>query len=101
MHNALKLLAGIAATLVVTRAGGMVQGQVIVAKLSGVVADALIAEGVTDGSLNFHAPDAGIGCVALVSGSADSATRTRVLTRIRQHPGISDAIWIERPEIKT
>jgi len=96
MHNALKLLAGVAATLVVARAGAMLQGQSLMAALSGAAADAMAAEQVTDGSVSFRAASGMIGRTARVSGTADPATRARVLARLRQHPGIAHAIWVER-----
>jgi hypothetical protein len=69
------------------------------AALSGAAADAMTVERVTDGSVNFRAANGMLGRVARVSGTADAATRARVLARLRQHPGIAGAVWVERPEI--
>ncbi|WP_439546487.1 hypothetical protein [Sandarakinorhabdus sp.] len=96
MHNGLKLLAGVAATLVVARGGVMHRGQNLIAALSGAAADAVEASGVTDGSVSFRAPNGMVGRVARVSGTADAATRARVLNHLRQHPGIAGALWVER-----
>jgi hypothetical protein len=96
MHVALKLLAGVAATLVVARGGAMYQGQPLMAALSGAAADAMEAEAVADGSVSFRAQGGMVGRVAHLSGTADAATRARVLARLRQHPGIADAVWVER-----
>jgi hypothetical protein len=96
MHNALKLLAGIAATLVVARGAAMIQGQPLIAALSGAAADAMAAQGVADGSVSFRADHGMVGRVARLSGTADAATRKRVIARLRQHPGIANAVWVER-----
>lgn len=97
MHNMLKLLAGVAATLVVARGGVMLKGQTLIATLSGAAADAMLAEGVADGSVSFRSTNNMVGRVARLSGTADAATRARVLAAVRRHPGIADAIWVERP----
>lgn len=96
MHKAFKLMAGIAATLLVARGGAQFQGQALMAALSGATADAMEAHGVADGSVSFRAPNGIIGRIARVSGTADPATRARVIARLRQHPGIADAVWVER-----
>lgn len=96
MHNALKLLAGIAATLVVARGGAMVQGQPLIAALSGAAADAMETQGVADASVSFRSASGIVGRVAHLSGTADAATRARVIAQLRQHPGIADAVWVER-----
>jgi hypothetical protein len=96
MHIGFKLLTGVAATLVVARAGAMLQGQSLMASLSGAAADAMAAEQVADGSVSFRAASGMIGRIARVSGTADPATRARMIAHLRQHPGIADAMWVER-----
>lgn len=97
MHAALKLLGGIAATLLVARGAAMLQGQPLMAALSGAAADAMDAQGVADGSVSFRAANGMVGRVARLSGTADADTRARVIAGLRQHPGIADAMWVERP----
>lgn len=96
MKNGLKLLAGLAATVLVARAGTLYSGQALIASLSGAAADAMAAEGVTDGSVSFRPPGGLVSRVARLSGSADPATRARVIARVRAHPGIADALWVAR-----
>ncbi|WP_353218457.1 hypothetical protein [Sandarakinorhabdus sp.] len=97
MHAAFKLLAGLAATVLAARAGDFVYGQRVMAQLSGAAADAMIAAGVADGSVNFRAPGGVSGRAARLSGTADAPARAAVIARLRQHPGIVDAWWVERP----
>lgn len=96
MHPALKLLAGLAATLVVARGAAMHQGQPLIAALAGAAADAMTAAGVIDGSVSFRSAYGLVGRVARLSGTADAATRARVIAAVRRHPGIADAIWVDR-----
>lgn len=96
MNSALKLLAGLAATVVLTRGATLHQGQALMAELGGAAAAAMRAEGVADGSVSFRQPSGLVGRVARLSGSADAATRAAVVSRTRQHPGIADAVWVAR-----
>ena len=96
MHAALKLLGGIAATLLVARGAAMLQGQPLMAALSGAAADAMAAQGVADGSVSFRRPNGMVGRVAHLSGTASASTRASVIAQLRQHPGIADATWVER-----
>lgn len=96
MHAALKLLAGLAATVVLARGATLLHGQAMMAELGGAAANAMRSEGVVDGSVTFRQPSNLVARVARLSGSADAATRAAVVSRTRQHPGIADAVWVDR-----
>ena len=96
MHPALKLLAGIAATVVITRAATLHSGQAIMAELGGAAASAMRANGVVDGSVTFRQPSYRVARVARLSGTADDATRAAVIRQLKRHPGIADAVWSPR-----
>lgn len=96
MHPALKLLTGLAATVVVTRGATLHQGQAILAGLGGAAASAMRAHGVVDGSVTFRQPSWRVARVARLSGTADAATRAAVIAQVRRHPGIADAVWVPR-----
>ena len=96
MHNGLKLLTGLAATVVLAKGALMTGGYTAIGRLNWAGKEALLAEGVTDGSISLRQPSGQTGRIMFVSGSADAATRAAVLTRLRQHPGISDAHWVQR-----
>lgn len=96
MHAGLKLLGGVAATLLLARGAGMHRGQAMMAELSGAAAAAMAAHGVVDGSVRWRDDDGHIRRVALLSGSADAATRATVIAEVRRHPGIADARWVKR-----
>ncbi|WP_156256572.1 hypothetical protein, partial [Sandarakinorhabdus oryzae] len=70
MHPALKLLTGLAATVVVTRGATLHQGQAIMAELGGAAASAMRAHGVVDGSVTFRQPSWRVARVARLSGTA-------------------------------
>ena len=93
MHAALKLLTGLAATIVVARGAALHRGQAIIAELGGAAAAAMRANGVADGSVHFRQPSGRVGRVARLSGTADAATRTKVIAQLRQHPGSAGAVW--------
>lgn len=95
MPDWLKLLTGLAATVLVARACTLHQGQALMAALSDQCRTALEAEQVADASVTFQAPSGLITRVARLSGTADAATRARVLAAVRRQPGIADATWEE------
>lgn len=96
MHAALKLLTGLAATVVLARGAALHQGQAMMAQLGRAAGDALAAEGVTDGSVRFRQPGGLVGRIAHLSGTADAPTRAAVIARLQHDPGIAGAIWVER-----
>lgn len=95
MHNGLKLLTGLAATVVLAKGALITGGYTVVGRLSWAGKQALLAEGVTDGSISLRQPGGPTGRVIYVSGTASQATRAAVLTRLRNHPGIQDAHWVQ------
>jgi pyruvoyl-dependent arginine decarboxylase (PvlArgDC) len=96
MHTALKLLAGIAASIVLARGATQHRGQAMMAQLGSAAAAAMRDHGVTDGSVSFRQPSHRVTRVARLSGSADTATRAAVIAQVKRHPGIADAIWVAR-----
>ena len=96
MHPSLKLLAGIAATVVVARGATLHKGQAIMAELGGAAANAMRAHGVVDGSVTFGQPSYRVTRVARLSGTADTATQAAVIAQVKRHPGIADANWVAR-----
>jgi pyruvoyl-dependent arginine decarboxylase (PvlArgDC) len=96
MHPALKLLTGLAATVVLARGASLHQGQVMGATLGRAAAEAMQAHGVVDGSISFRQPSGLVARVARLSGTADPATRAAVIADVKRHPGIADAVWAAR-----
>lgn len=96
MHIALKLLTGLAATVVLSRAATMHQGPVLIAELGGAAAAALTAHQVRDGSVSFRGPGRIVSRVARLSGTATPATRAAVIADLQRHPGIQAAVWAGR-----
>lgn len=96
MHAALKLLTGLAVTVVVARGAAIHAGQGMIAELGGAAATAMRNQGVIDGSVRFRQPTGLVARVARLSGTADAATRAAVIAEVKRHPGIADAVWDER-----
>jgi pyruvoyl-dependent arginine decarboxylase (PvlArgDC) len=93
MHPALKLLTGLAATVVLARGASLHQGQMMMAELGQSAATAMQAHGVVDGSISFRQSSGLVARVAHLCGTADPATRAAVIADLKQHPGIADAVW--------
>ena len=96
MHPTLKLLTGLAATVVLARGASLHQGQVMMAELGLSAATAMQAQGVMDGRISFRQPSGLVARVARLSGTADPATRAAVIADLKRHPGIADAVWSPR-----
>ncbi|WP_310475199.1 hypothetical protein [Sandarakinorhabdus sp.] len=94
--SALKLIAGLAATVVLTRGATLHHGQVMMAKLGRAAETAMRAHGVVDGRISFGQPTGVVARVARLSGTADTATRAAVIADLKRHPGIADAVWVQR-----
>ena len=95
MHNGLKLLTGLAATVVLAKAAMITGGHTVIGRLNWAGKDALLAAGVADGSISLRQTGGLTGRVLYVSGTASAATRAAVLAKLRKHPGISDAQWVQ------
>jgi pyruvoyl-dependent arginine decarboxylase (PvlArgDC) len=96
MHAALKLLTGLAATVVLARGASLHRGQAMAATLGQAAATAMQAHGVNDGSVRLLQPSGLVARVARLSGTADAATRAAVIGDLKRHPGIAAAVWDER-----
>jgi hypothetical protein len=96
MHPALKLITGLAATVVLARGASLHQGQVMGAELGRAATAAMQAHGVEDGSISFRQPSGLVARVACLSGTADPTTRAAVIADLKRHPGIADAAWSPR-----
>ena len=96
MHNAVKLLTGLAASVVLARGATQHQGQDLLSELGHAAQTAMAAHDVADGSVRFRGEDGRTDRVARLSGSADAATRAAIIADLERHPGIAGAIWVER-----
>jgi hypothetical protein len=96
MHAALKLLTGLAATVVLSRAATMHQGASLMAQLGSAAAATFAAHGVADGSVSFRGPNRIVSRIARLSGTATPATRAAVIADLERHPGIQAAVWVQR-----
>ncbi len=94
MHAALKLLAGLAATVVVTRGATLHQGQAMMGELGAAAAMAMRHHGVIDGRVSFRQPSGRVARIARLAGTADATTRAAVIAEVKRHPGIADAVWV-------
>ncbi len=93
MHNGLKLLTGLAATVVLARGAVLHQGQALISQLGRAAGDAMAAHGVTDGSVSFRSSTGLTGRIAHLSGTADAATRAAISADLARHPGIAAVRW--------
>lgn len=96
MHDALKLLTGLAATVLVARGAALHCGQELMADLGTAAASAMRHHGISDGSVRFRSDSGLVSRVARLSGTADPATRAAVIAELKRHPGIADAVWAAR-----
>jgi hypothetical protein len=96
MHNGVKLLTGLAMTILLVRGAAIHRGQAMHGALAQAAADAMQAEGVPDGSVAFRNDLGLISRVVHISGTADAAARARVIAALRRHPGVADARWVAR-----
>jgi hypothetical protein len=96
MHPALKLLAGLAATVVLARGAALHQGQAMATKLGEAAAAAMHRHGVGDGRIRFRQPSGMVSRVARLSGTANAATQAAVIADLKRHPGIADAVWVQQ-----
>lgn len=96
MHNGLKLLTGLAMTGLVTHVCWRLQHQRLLAGLGRQAQAAMMAEGVVDGAVSWRNAAGWTFRVARLSGTADAATRARVIAAARAQPGIQDAVWVGR-----
>jgi len=96
MYPALKLLTGLAATVVLARGASLHQGPMMMAELGRSAATAMQTQGVMDGSISFRQPSGLVARVARLSGTADAATSAALTADLRRHPGIAGAVWSPR-----
>lgn len=89
----LKLLSGLAATLLLARGAEMVQGGALAATLGRAAADALLAHGVRDGHVTLTAGGRETTRHLTLWGTADGATRRAVIADVARHPGVASATW--------
>lgn len=96
MHQGVKLLTGLAATVVIARAAMIVEGYTLLGRMSWWAQMALTRNGVTDGSVRLRAENGHAARIVLLSGTADAATRQDVIAQLKQRPLVADARWEER-----
>jgi hypothetical protein len=96
MHAALKLLTGLAATVVLAAGAGRFSvGPALTAQAAAIGA-LMEAHGIEDGSVSFRQPSRRFARIARLSGTADPATRAAVLAEVKRRPAIADALWVPR-----
>lgn len=91
-----KLLTGVAATALLARGAWYIDKQAMLAHLARPIVPVMLAEGVTDAAVRWDNDAGWIWRIAHLSGTADPATRARVIAAVRRQPGIADAEWMER-----
>jgi hypothetical protein len=92
----LKILSGLAATLLLARGAEMLHGGAIAAGLGQAAADALLAHAVTDGHVTLTAGGREVTRHLTLWGTADPATRRAVIADTMRHPGVASARWGEQ-----
>ena len=91
-----KLVTGFAALGLLAKAAWFFEGQGLVATLGTGVAAVMAANGVADGAARWSSDAGWTSRNARLSGSADAATRARIVAQVRALPGVHDAVWIDR-----
>ena len=94
LADLIKLAVGIAGTaLIATMAYRLVRSPIL-ADLGGRSADVMLANGITDGRVNWQSPAGWTRRVARLSGGADPAAQVQARNAVAALPGIHDAIWV-------
>lgn len=88
-----KLVAGLAATFLLTYAAWRYERQALLADLGTAAATTMLAHGVTDGTARWTDGKGTTWRIARLSGTASPATRSAIIADLKRHPGIHDAIW--------
>ncbi|OYU34232.1 hypothetical protein [Novosphingobium sp. PASSN1] len=91
-----KLLAGIAATALLAKGAWYFDKQSLQTRLARPIVPVMLAEGVTDAAVRWDNDAGWTWRIARLSGTADAATRARVIAAVRRQPGIADAEWLDR-----
>lgn len=89
----LKLAAGVAATGLLAGAAHRWEAQALYAKLGRRIVPILVTAHVPDAKLSWSNASGWSGRVARLSGTADAATRARVIAEVAALPGVHDARW--------
>ena len=93
MAPAVKLLAGLVATGLVTKAAYVWERQGLLAALGRHAAETMAAHGINDGAARWTDADGWTYRTARLSGSADTATRAAVAADLAAVPGIGGVVW--------
>ena len=96
LSPAVKLLTGIVASGLVANFAYDRASQQIVTRLARRSAMVMLANGVTDGSVSLRSTTGWTSRTVYLSGTADAATRARILAAVRRKPGIAGAEWRKR-----
>jgi hypothetical protein len=96
MAPAVKLLAGLVATGLVTKVAYMWERQGLLADLGRHAAQTMAAHGINDGAARWTDADGWTYRTARLSGSGDTATRAAVAAELAAVPGIGGVVWEPR-----
>ncbi|MEY2883716.1 MAG: hypothetical protein RL490_1440 [Pseudomonadota bacterium] len=91
-----KLLTGVAATALLAKGAWYIGKQPLQTHLARPIVTVMLAAGVTDASVRWDNDAGWTWRIARLSGTADAATRARVIAAVRRQPGIADAEWLAR-----
>jgi outer membrane protein OmpA-like peptidoglycan-associated protein len=91
---ALKLVTGVAGTSLLATLAWQVARAPLLSDLGVRTAEVMMANGITDGRVQWQSPNGWTWRVARLSGSADTATRERTRTAVAALTGVSDAQWV-------
>jgi len=89
----LKLAAGVAATGLLAGAAHRWEAQALYAKLGRRIVPVLVAASIPDARVTWTSPAGWSRRVPRLSGTADAATRARVIAEITAQPGVHDTRW--------
>ncbi len=92
----IKLLTGIAATVLITYGANMYERQHILSQLGFRASRTFLANGVTDGAAAWRSDAGWTHRIARLSGTADPATRARIAEQLAAKKGIAGVEWMDR-----
>lgn len=91
---ALKLVTGVAGTSLLAAMAWQVARAPLLSDLGVRTAEVMMANGITDGRVQWQTPNGWTWRVARLSGTADTATRERTRVAVAALSGVNDAQWV-------
>lgn len=96
MHKGVKLLTGLAATVLLARGAMVMEGNTILGRMAWHAQQAMLDAGVQDGSLSFRQGSPHDTRSITLSGTADAPTRAAIIAKLKQQSLLSDVQWEAR-----